>query len=107
MAHIVSYSHITLATVPSEVWDECWFTLQSWKGYLQSFPGYLGMHLAARALEDGDVRVHSATVWEHPEQLEAWRESEWSVSGAQRAVRQARPHRNINGSLCITFGHGH
>ena len=29
--------------------------------------------------DDGNVRLHSATVWEHPEQLEAWRESEWSA----------------------------
>ena len=79
MAHIVSYSHITTASVPKDVWDECWFTLQSWKGYLQSFPGFLSMRLSARALDNGDVRIHSATVWEHPEQLEAWRDSKWSA----------------------------
>lgn len=79
MAHIISYSHVTRATIPADVWDEAWFTIQSWKGYLQSFPGFLNIHLAARPLENGDVRMHVATIWEYPEQLEAWRESHWSA----------------------------
>ncbi len=79
MAHIVSYSHVTTATIPSQVWDEAWFAMQSWKGYLQSFPGLLTTRFAARPLENGDVRFHSSTVWEYPEQLEEWRKSHWSM----------------------------
>lgn len=88
MAHIDSYSHVTTATIPRDVWDECWFALQSWKGYLQSFPGFLSMRLAARPLENGDVRVHSATVWEYPEQLEAWRDSDWSAESILTTLSQ-------------------
>ena len=79
MAHIVSYSHVTSASIPRDAWDEAWYSILSWKGYLQSFPGLLTFRLAARALDNGDVRFHSATVWEYPEQLETWRESQWSA----------------------------
>lgn len=81
MGHVVGYSHLTIATVPSEAWDEAWFSIASWRGYLQSFPGLQESRLSARALEQsGDVRVHIATIWEYPEQLEAWRESKWSAA---------------------------
>ena len=89
MGHIISYSHVTTATIPAETWDEAWFTLSSWKGYLQSFPGYKGVHLAARHLENGDVRVHCATRWEYPEQLEEWRKSKWSVEALLTNLRHA------------------
>ena len=87
MGHIVSYSHVTTATVPADTWDEAWFSLSSWKGYLQSFPGYKGMRLAARPLENGDVRVHCATIWEYPEQLEEWRKSDWSAEAILSSLR--------------------
>ncbi len=88
MAHVNGYTHLTTATIHKEVWDEAWFAIQSWKGYLQSFPGFLTMRVLARALDNGDVRFHSATVWEYPEMLEAWRESQWSAESLLRAISQ-------------------
>ncbi len=79
MAYIFSYSHITTATIPAESWDEAWFAMQSWKGYLQAFPGLLAVRLSARAMENGDVRFHSQTSWEYPEQLAEWRDGHWSM----------------------------
>lgn len=87
MAYIVSYSHITTANIPKESWDEAWLSLMSWKGYLQSFPGLLSMRMAARALENGDIRFHSATIWEYPEQLEEWRESSLSAEALLSSFR--------------------
>ncbi|MDQ6766021.1 MAG: hypothetical protein M3Z22_07980 [Verrucomicrobiota bacterium] len=78
MAHVISYSHITTASIPNEVWDEAWFTIQSWKGFLQSFPGILAIRPAARALDDGDIRFQIHLVWEHPEQMEVWLKSQWA-----------------------------
>lgn len=89
MAHIVSYSHVTSATVHQDVWDEAYYSLSSWKGYLQSFPGFLGVRLSAYALDNGDVRVHTATIWEYPEQLEAWRESPWSAESILSSLGKA------------------
>lgn len=88
MAHVVSYSHITTATIPQAAWDETYFTLSTWKGYLQSFPGFMGLRMAARAMDNGDVRLHTATIWEYPEHLEEWRGSEWSVEHLLTSLRQ-------------------
>jgi hypothetical protein len=87
MAHVVSYSHITDATIPAHVWDEAWFSISSWKGYVQSFPGFIGIHLAARALDNGDVRLRTAVNWEYPEQLEEWLESGWSAQALLSNLR--------------------
>lgn len=87
MSHVVSYSHVTTATIPAESWDETWFGLSSWKGYLQSFPGFKGIHVGARELENGDIRVHTVTVWEYPEQLEEWRGSRWSAEALFSGLR--------------------
>jgi hypothetical protein len=86
MAHVVSYSHWTIASVPAESWDAAWFALLTWKGYLQSFPGNLATRISARALANGDVYLYTMLVWEYPEQLEEWRESEWSAANLLRKV---------------------
>jgi hypothetical protein len=86
MAYIVSYSHDTFASIPEEAWDEAWFAIASWKGYLQSFPGMLSIRLSARALENGDVRFHSSLLWEDPEQLEEWRGSQWSMNSLLKTI---------------------
>jgi hypothetical protein len=86
MAYISSYSHVTTASIPAEAWDEAWFAIQSWKGYLQSFPGNTGIHLAARALENGDVRFHAALSFEYPELLEEWRSSHWSMDNLLKSI---------------------
>lgn len=86
MAHVPTYSHLTTAAVPEPSWDEAWFGLLSWKGYLQAFPGFMAMRVSARALDNGDVRVHVATVWEHPEFLEEWRNSDWSARYLLEAI---------------------
>ncbi len=79
MAHIISYSNMVMASVPQEYWDEAWFTFNSWKGYLQSFPGHLSTRISARPLENGDVRMFITTVWRDPEELEEWRGSQYSA----------------------------
>lgn len=79
MAHIDGYSHLVRANIPAQSWDEAWFSLTSWKGYLQSFPGFQHIRIAARKLDNDDVRLHINTTWEYAEQLEEWLTSHWSV----------------------------
>ncbi len=88
MAYIISYSHQTEGSVPQAVWDEAWYIIQSWKGYLQSFPGFIQTHMAARPLDNGDVRFLVLTRWEYPEQLEEWSSSQWSAARLLGALRQ-------------------
>ena len=79
MAHVVSHSHLYMASVPAETWDEAWFVMMTWKGMLQSYPGHRGTRISAFPLENGDVRLHALTIWDNPEQLEEWLHSGWSA----------------------------
>ncbi len=87
MAYASSYSHYTEASIPAESWDEAWFSIMSWKGYLQSFPGLLSFTLSARPLDNGDVRFLGGTHWEYPEQLDEWRQSHWSMKNLLTSIK--------------------
>ncbi len=89
MASVSSYSHITVSTIHKETWDEAWFSIMSWKGYLQSFPGFLQVRLAAREMENQDIRFHVVTVWEYVEQLEEWVKSKWSAESLLKSLPQS------------------
>ncbi len=79
MAYVEAYSHITIASIPADIKDQVWLSLESWKGYLQSFPGLMAIHVAARELPNGDIRFHVETRWQYPEQLEEWNASPWAA----------------------------
>lgn len=99
MPYPVSFSHLTSASVPGAAWDEAWMALESWKGYLQAFPGFLRLRMSARALDGGDVRLHVAISWEHTEQLEEWLGSRWTASGLLRSL--SRPAFDITEESCV------
>ena len=79
MAEITSYSHLIEASIPAISWDEAWFALLTWKGYLQSLPGHESTRISAYPLENGDVRLYVTVHWRYPEEMEEWRQSEWSA----------------------------
>lgn len=74
MPDVASWEHRTTAVVPAAIWAETWYSLTSWRGFLQSVPGCLAVRLAARPLEGDEIEVHVDTLFEHREQLEAWME---------------------------------
>ncbi len=88
MPYIAGYSHITLASVPAGVKDEVWLSLESWVGYLQSFPGLMEIHISARELENQDIRFLIDTRWQYPEQMETWMDSKWAADKLLRAFPQ-------------------
>jgi len=79
MAHVESYSHATSGTIPSGGWAVAWFTISSWKGFIQSFPGFMSRRLSIRSDDNGDVRFQTVVVWSEVEQLEEWVSSQWSA----------------------------
>jgi hypothetical protein len=79
MAYVGSYSHMTSGTIPAQSWGTAWFTISSWKGFIQSFPGFLAHRVSVRAAANGDVRFHTIVVWAEHEQLEEWVASDWSA----------------------------
>lgn len=89
MPYVASYSNVTRATVDDAVWKETWTFLASWRGYLQSIPGFLTASIGARRLSDDRVRVHTVTTWEDLALLEDWLSSEWTA--AKRFARLSIP----------------
>ena len=88
MAYVVSYARVTNATIPKDIWDEVWLSIQSWKGFLQSIPGFYSMRFAARRLENGDIRILMMTNWHEPEQLDAWHSTQWSADKLLKSFEQ-------------------
>ncbi|HZD78864.1 MAG TPA: hypothetical protein VE646_02330 [Actinomycetota bacterium] len=80
-----SYTHLIAGSIPRDTWQEAWYSISTWKGYLQSFPGFLRLRVSIRELEGGDIRVAIATIWEHEEQLDAWLGGQWR---ADRILQQ-------------------
>jgi hypothetical protein len=76
MADIQSLSHETRFVAPAISADKVWFGLESWKGYLASFPGCLEVRIGGRQLENGDVRFSVRTIWEYHEQVDEWDRSD-------------------------------
>lgn len=72
MPFVSAYHHVTVVEVPRGSWEELMYSLSAWKGFLQPFPGFFAVRLAARALPEGTVRVHVTTIWEFEEQLRSW-----------------------------------
>lgn len=80
MAEVTSYSHMVVASVPEHSWDEAWFALLTWKGFLQSLPGHMSTRVSAYPLGNGDVRLYVTVHWRYPEQMEEWMASDWSAN---------------------------
>lgn len=79
MAFVSSYSHVVGASIPIASWEKAWWTLQSWKGYLQAFPSAPRVRVSARELANGDVRLMVQTCWENREELEEWIASDYTA----------------------------
>jgi hypothetical protein len=68
----VSYSTMTEAVVSAADWPFVYASLQAHKAHTQEYPGC--QHLEAFVAEDeeGGMRIHCYTIWDTPEQLEAF-----------------------------------
>ena len=70
----VSWSSWTYATIPAAQWELVYASLQSLKGHVQEYPGCQKLEAFVALEENGDVRMHCYSVWDTPEQLEAFLE---------------------------------
>ncbi len=75
----VSWATATFATIPAAEWELVYGSLQALKAHVQEYPGCQKLE-AFIALEDnGDVNLHCYSVWDTPEQLEAFLERGYTV----------------------------
>ena len=69
----VSWSSLTVATVPAEAWPGVFASMQALKGHVQEYPGCQKLEAFVEPV-GADFRVHCYTTWDTPEQLEAFLE---------------------------------
>ena len=70
----VAWSAGTFVTIPAAQWELVYASLQSLKGHVQEYPGCQKLEAFVALEENGDVRLHCYSVWDTPEQLEAFLE---------------------------------
>ena len=71
----VAYSTMSDAVVPASEWPYLYASLQAYKAHVQEYPGCQKMELfAAVDGGGGGMRIHCSTVWDTPEQLDAFLE---------------------------------
>jgi hypothetical protein len=70
----VSWSSLTVAVVPADIWPTVFASMQALKGHVQEYPGCQKLEAFVQAEAEGAVRVHCFTTWDTPEQLEAYLE---------------------------------
>jgi hypothetical protein len=72
----VAWASATSAEIPADQWEEVYASMQALKAHVQEYPGCQKLEafveLSARGA--GAVRVDCYTVWDTPEQLEAFLE---------------------------------
>jgi hypothetical protein len=75
----VSWASPTIARVPADEWPTVFASMQALKGHVQEYPGCQKLEAFVHADPDGSVVLHTYTVWDTPEQLEAFLERGYTV----------------------------
>jgi hypothetical protein len=75
----VSWASLTIARVPADSWPTVFASMQALKGHVQEYPGCQKLEAFVHADPDGTVVLHTYTVWDTPEQLEAFLERGYTV----------------------------
>jgi len=70
----VAWASATFAEVPADVWEDVYGSMQALKAHVQEYPGCQKLEAFVEAGPDGAVMVQCYTVWDTPEQLEAFLE---------------------------------
>jgi len=75
----VSWASLTIARVPADSWPTVFASMQALKGHVQEYPGCQKLEAFVHADPDGSVVLHTYTVWDTPEQLDAFLERGYTV----------------------------
>jgi hypothetical protein len=70
----VAWSSATYAYIPADKWPLVYGSMQALKAHVQEYPGCQKLEAFVEPGADGSVHVHCYTVWDTPEQLEAFLE---------------------------------
>ena len=81
-----AYSTMNEAIVPSTEWPYLYASLQAFKAHVQEYPGCQKLEAFVDLGGSGAVRVNCYTVWDTPEQLEAFLERGYTFERMLRGV---------------------
>jgi heme-degrading monooxygenase HmoA len=94
----VDYSTCSEVIVPNAAWPALYASLQALKAHVQEYPGCQGFDVFFHAQEEAAVRVHCYTIWDTPQQLEAFLERGYTF---ERMLADVSPDVEIERSLVM------
>jgi hypothetical protein len=94
----VDYSTCSEVTMPEAEWPALYASLQALKAHVQEYPGCQGFDVFFHAGEEAAVRVHCYTIWDTPQQLEAFLERGYTF---ERMLADVSPAVELERSLVM------
>ena len=94
----VDYSTCSEVIVADSEWPALYASLQALKAHVQEYPGCQGFDVFFHAEEEAAVRVHCYTIWDTPQQLEAFLERGYTF---ERMLADVSPDVEIERSLVM------
>jgi hypothetical protein len=88
----VAWASATYALIPSGQWPLVFGSMQALKAHVQEYPGCQKLEAFVEPADaDGSVHVHCYTVWDTPEQLDAFLERGYTFERMLADVADVTP----------------
>jgi hypothetical protein len=94
----VDYSTCSEVLVPNTEWPNLYASLQALKAHVQEYPGCQGFDVFFHAEADTAVRLHCYTIWDTPQQLEAFLERGYTF---ERMLADVSPDIQLERSMVM------
>jgi hypothetical protein len=94
----VDYSTCSEVIVSNSEWPGLYASLQALKAHVQEYPGCQGFDVFFHVQKEGAVRVHCYTIWDTPQQLEAFLERGYTF---ERMLADVSPDAKLERSLVM------
>ena len=82
----VAWASATSAEIPADQWESVYASMQALKAHVQEYPGCQKLEAFVELGAGGAVRVDCYTVWDTPEQLEAFLERGYTFERMLKGV---------------------
>jgi heme-degrading monooxygenase HmoA len=91
----VAWATATFAEIPAEEWEYVFASMQALKAHVQEYPGCQKLEAFVQPATEGAVHVHCYTVWDTPEQLEAFLERGYTFARMLAHVADVEPEETL------------
>jgi hypothetical protein len=87
----VAWASATFAEIPADQWEDVYTSMQALKAHVQEYPGCQKLEAFVELGSGGAVRVDCYTVWDTPQQLEAFLERGYTFERMLKGVANISP----------------